>query len=42
MEHGSQIGTSFSAIEKMLFCMPFVPEIEEGEKKKPKTISFCI
>lgn len=34
MEHGSQIGTSFSAIEKTLFCMPFVPEIEEREKKK--------
>lgn len=41
MEHGSQIGTSFSAIEKTLFCMPFVPEIEErGKKKKPNPKPF--
>lgn len=38
MEHGSQIGTSFSAIKKTVFCMLFVPEIEE--KKKPT--NFCL
>lgn len=35
MEHGSQIRTSFSAIEKTVFCMPFVLEIEERKKEKP-------
>lgn len=40
MEHGSQIETSFSAIEKTLFCIPFVPEIESKIEKT--LLSFCI